>query len=94
MLINKEKELSSFRDEFLAFLKRNRYSLQSFTAKFNEEINQITKLERENNYGLIWHRLNTCKKIDPDFFQKLVNLIDAKMFIQKNREEIVISKRF
>lgn len=94
MLINNDTQLKQFRTEFLVFLMRNQLTLTKFVNKFNKEINFITKLNRENNYGMINQRLNSCKKIDTEFFQKLIDLVDKEQRIQFLGQKVVISKRF
>lgn len=94
MLINNDSQKAQFRTEFLVFLMRNQLTLTKFVNKFNKEINFITKLNRENNYGMINQRLNSCKKIDTEFFQKLIDLVDKEQRIQFLGQKVVISKRF
>lgn len=94
MLINNETQLKQFRTEFLVFLTRNGYTLKSFVDKFNKEINFITMLNRDDNYRLVNQRLKACKKIDIEFFQKLIDLVDKDQKIQFLGQKVVISKRF
>ena len=94
MLINNDTQLKQFRIEFLVFLTRNGYTLKSFVDKFNKEINFITMINRDDNYRVVSQRLNVLNKIDVQFFQKLIDLVDKEQKIQFLGQKVVISKRF
>ncbi len=106
MIIKTKEHKEQLRTEFAVFLARNRFNLMSFCNIFNYELNAIEKNKVrtiEENYKLIYNRLNKCVNIDLDFIQKLIDLVDKTQKVKvieitnKNgtKEEVVrIGKPF
>lgn len=96
MTITAQKNKNELRVEFAVFLMKNKLNLMSFLSIYNDEVNKLFKRERSimKNYALIWNRLHSCVKIDLNFVQSLIDLVDKTHKVQVIRDRVVIGKPF
>jgi hypothetical protein len=93
---SKPELMKGLRNKFGCFLKERDFNLMSFVYEYNEDINKMEDREKppKENYHLIYKRLNICVKIDLEYIQKLVRLIEPDYKIEVVRGKVEIGKPF
>lgn len=93
---SKPELMKGLRNKFGCFLKERDFNLMSFVYEYNKDINEMEsrKSQPKENYHLIYKRLNICVKIDLEYIQKLVMLIEPDYKIEVVRGKVEIGKPF